>query len=133
MGEKGWLKEILEEVEKDVDKWPAWMRSKELEDIRKISADRNNMTEERFIEIMETQDSSDWAFFKDLHDDNAFLGLQIIRKYIPGGTIIGSAEHDIIYSVYTEELAKAGITEEDVIMLRKLNWHIDEDSLACFV
>jgi hypothetical protein len=41
MGEKGWLKEILEEVKKDVDKWPAWMRSKELEDIRKISADRS--------------------------------------------------------------------------------------------
>ena len=67
------------------------------------------------------------------HDDNAFLGLQIIRKYCPKKGIAG-AEHEVIYSVDPEDLIEAGITEDDVIELRNLNWMIHEEGmLACFV
>ena len=69
-----------------------------------------------------------------LKDDNAFLGLQIIRKYLPTGGIEG-ADHDVIYSVGVEELIEAGITVEDAIELRDINWMIDADAecLACYV
>lgn len=36
MEEKGWLKKILEEVKEDVDKWPAWMRSKPIVNLKSI-------------------------------------------------------------------------------------------------
>jgi hypothetical protein len=66
-------------------------------------------------------------------DDNAFLGLQIIRKYCPTKGIQG-ADHDVIYSVGVDELIEAGITEEDAHNLRNLNWMIEDgEILACFV
>lgn len=87
------------------------------------------MNEERFIEIMENDDYS----LVDFDDDNAILGLLLIRKYIPKAGIEG-ASHDIIYSVGVEELLEAGITEEDAKNLRDLNWMLYErESLACFV
>jgi hypothetical protein len=86
------------------------------------------MNEERFREIMENQD-----YDFECDDDNAVLGLLLIRKYIPKAGIEG-ASHDIIYSVGIEELIEAGITEEDVIQLRNWNWMLYyEESLACFV
>lgn len=63
---------------------------------------------------------------------SALLGLNLIAKYLPGSGI-GGAEHDQIYACGVNELLVAGITEEDAIALRKLNWFIDEDSLATFV
>jgi len=87
------------------------------------------MNEERFIEIMENDDYS----LVDFDDDNAILGLLLIRKYIPKAGIEG-ASHDVIYSVGVEELIEAGITEEDAKKLRDLNWMLYErESLACFV
>jgi len=87
------------------------------------------MNEERFIEIMENDDYS----LVDFDDDNAILGLLLIRKYIPKAGIEG-ASHDVIYSVGVEELIEAGITEEDAKNLRDLNWMLYErESLACFV
>ena len=86
------------------------------------------MTEERFIEIME----SDIA---DIPEEcNVFLGLKIITKYCPKDGIEGAA-HDVIFSVTINKILEAGITEEDVIELRKLNWMLDEynEGLACFV
>lgn len=65
-------------------------------------------------------------------DDNAFLGLQIIRKYMPKKGISG-ADHDVIYSVDVGELLEAGLTERDAEELRNLNWMIEENCLACFV
>jgi hypothetical protein len=87
------------------------------------------MTRERFEEIMDGDSK-----LGDYDDDNAFLGLQIIRKYIPKKGIEG-AEHNIIYSIDVDRLLEAGIAEEDAIELRNLNWMIDEDGdcLACFV
>ena len=86
------------------------------------------MTEERFIEIMR----SDIA---DIPEEcNVFLGLKIITKYCPKDGIEGAA-HDVIFSVTISEILEAGITEEDAIELRKLNWMIGEydEGLACFV
>lgn len=70
----------------------------------------------------------------DLKDNNACVGLQIIRKYCPTKGIEG-AGHEIIYSVDPDELVEAGITEEDAIRLRDINWMIDSESgcMACFV
>ena len=92
---------------------------------------RNKMTEERFIEIMESDTDIKAPTWKGC---NVVSGLKIITKYLPEKGIEG-AEHDIVYSVNTSELIKAGITEEDAIKLRKLNWMIDEygEGLACFV
>jgi len=87
------------------------------------------MTRERFEEIMDGDSK-----LEDYDDDNAYLGLQIIRKYMSKKGVEG-AEHDVIYSVNIDELLEAGITEEDAIELCNLNWMIDEDGdcLACFV
>lgn len=86
------------------------------------------MTEERFIELMEADVDTDWE------GCNVFSGLKIITKYLPEKGIEG-AEHDIIFSACVSELVEAGITEEDVVALRKLNWMIDEmgEGLACYV
>lgn len=86
------------------------------------------MTEERFLEIMESN-------IADIPEEcNVFLGLKIITKYCPKDGIEG-ASHDVVFSVSVDKLLKAGITEDDVIELRKLNWMIDEynEGLACFV
>jgi len=86
------------------------------------------MTRERFIEIMK----SDIA---DIPEEcNVFLGLKIITKYRPKNGIEG-AEHDKVFSVTIDQILEAGITEDDVVELRKLNWMIDETNtgLACFV
>lgn len=87
------------------------------------------MTREKFKELMEGE--SQLSAYKGC---NALLGLKIITKYLPEGGICG-ADHDIIFSATITEILEAGITEEDVIELRKLNWIIDETNtgLACYV
>lgn len=88
------------------------------------------MTEERFREIMNDDDiKTEFPI-----EDNALAGLNIIAKYLPLEGICG-ADHDVIYSVDVDEIVNAGITEEDALTLRIINWHIDEDCdcLACFV
>ena len=88
------------------------------------------MTEERFREIFEKDGSME--IFSNLKDDNAFIGLQIIRKYLPTKGVQG-ADHDVIYSVSVDDIVVAGITEEDAVYLRDINWMIENDGLACFV
>lgn len=87
------------------------------------------MTRERFTELMKGKSA-----LSEYTKCNALLGLQIITKYLPESGIEG-AQHDVIFSATISEILEAGITEEDVIELRKLNWMIDESStgLACFV
>ena len=85
------------------------------------------MEQEKFKELMSQDNSSDFSA------DNVFEGLMIIRKYCPGKSFEG-AGHDVIYSVDISDLINAGITEEDVIKLRNLNWMLqDGEYLACFV
>lgn len=86
------------------------------------------MTIERFEEIFADVDSELQNYRNQC---TATLGLNLISKYSNKG-IVG-AEHDIIYSVSIEEIIANGITEEDVTELRKMNWIIEYDSLACFV
>jgi hypothetical protein len=87
------------------------------------------MDSDRFIKIMQEGDSD----LSKYDDDNAMLGLLIIRKYLPKIGIEG-ADHDIIYSASVDKLVMAGITENDIIELRKLNWMVEKDEyLACYV
>jgi hypothetical protein len=86
------------------------------------------MTTQEFEKIMEGDSN-----LLSVDDDNAFLGLQIIRKYAPKDGIEG-ADHDIIYSTDVEKLIDAGITKDDAKELRRLNWMIYDDTyMACFV
>ncbi len=90
-------------------------------------------TIEEFVTIMaDDNDTFDSDFFHKLKDDNAMLGLLLIRKYMPLAGITG-ADHDVIFSVGVDDLVEAGITKEDTFMLKKLNWMIEHDVLACFV
>ena len=86
------------------------------------------MNEEKFTEIMESEIKTKWT------GCNVFSGLKIITKYLPDVGIEG-AGHDIVYSASIDEIIEAGITEEDVTALRRMNWMIDEngEGLACFV
>jgi len=88
------------------------------------------MTEERLREIFEED-----SFTSNLKGDKALQGLNILAKYFPGKTVLGAAEHDIIYSCDVNEIIAAGITEEDALELKRLNWILDTevDCLACFV
>jgi hypothetical protein len=86
------------------------------------------MTREQFEEIFDNNNSHLENYY-----DNAFEGLQLIHEYLPETTLITGASHDEIYSVYISELLRAGITEEDVLKLRDMNWAIEEYWLSCFV
>lgn len=89
------------------------------------------MTENEFIQIMDDDKIS--CKLSDFDGDNALFGLNLIAKYLPKSGI-GSAEHDIICACYVSELVEAGITKEDVIRLKELNWMVENDEyLACFV
>lgn len=85
------------------------------------------VSEEEFKEIFQRVESE----LHNIKSDNAFIGLQILSKYT--NRLIIGAEHDIIYSEDLDTLIKAGILVKDAIQLRKLNWMINEGSLACFV
>ena len=85
------------------------------------------MTEERFRELMDGDSA-----LTEYTQCNALLGLNLIAKYLPNKGVEG-AQHDVIYSVMIDDIIRAGITEKDIIELRRLNWMIDEDGLACFV
>jgi len=65
--------------------------------------------------------------------DNTLLGLNLINKYLPEDDVLTGADHDIIYSVGVDQLLEAGLTKEDAIELRNLNWMTQDDYLACFV
>jgi hypothetical protein len=87
------------------------------------------MTKEKFEKIMYNNESNLENYY-----DNALDGLLLMQKYLPGTTLILGTDHDIIYSVDIDKLIEAGITEEDTIKLRDMNWIIEDGCyLACFV
>lgn len=91
------------------------------------------MEEARFLEIL--NDPEDKIKVDLLMDTgcNVMKGMFIIAKYLPESGIEG-ASHDVIYCCSIESIITAGITEEDAIKLRRLNWMtIDDCRLACFV
>jgi 3-deoxy-D-arabino-heptulosonate 7-phosphate (DAHP) synthase len=91
---------------------------------------KNTMTKEKIIEIMENTESE----LFEIDGDNILMGLQILSNYTDGRVLQG-ADHDIIYGPDIDECIENGITEEDVTQLAKLNWILDSetDGFACFV
>lgn len=87
------------------------------------------VTREEFDEIFYKDNSSLWT------GDNALKGLLIMQKYFDDDkTLIVGAGHEKIHFVEVDELIDAGITIDDVIELRSLNWMIDDGMfMACFV
>ncbi len=87
------------------------------------------MTRERFIKLMEITKTE-----REFVGCKIFAGLKIITKYVPKEGI-EAVGHDIVYSSSIDDLLLAGITEEEVTTLRKLNWMVDEfeEGLAHFV
>lgn len=79
----------------------------------------------RMEEILSSED------FSEHKADGVFLGLELMRKYIPTATI-EAAEHDMIFSVGIDELCKTDISEEAVMALFNYGWCIEYDSLAHF-
>lgn len=90
------------------------------------------MTREEFAKIL---DDASEAMDSEWTGDNAFQGLQIIAKYFDSKTVtlIKGASDDQIFSFDIDELIEAGITQEDAKELARLNWHHEDESLACFV
>jgi hypothetical protein len=90
------------------------------------AADLNNkiMTREKFEKIFE-ETPAEWE------GDNCYQGAVVIRNYTDN-VFIG-ASHDTVWSADVDDLIKRGITEFHVTELAKLNWHIEEDALCCFV
>ena len=83
------------------------------------------MNVQTFKEIFNEVDSK-WE------GDNAYQGLQILSKYTDN--LIQGAGHDIIYGPGIEKMIEAGITEDDVRELARLNWMVEDDEyLACFI
>jgi len=86
------------------------------------------MTREEFERIMDGD-----SCLQNYEQDNTLLGLNIIAKYLPKSGI-EAAEHDIIFACSIDEILEAGLTKEDAIELRNLNWMIeDNEGLACYV
>jgi 2-polyprenyl-3-methyl-5-hydroxy-6-metoxy-1,4-benzoquinol methylase len=85
------------------------------------------MTYERFLQLM----NADYPNWKEYIDkDTIILGLNILRKYVPNVRIC-AAEHGVIFvSASINELIEANITEEDVITLNDMLWHIEDDGMA---
>jgi hypothetical protein len=93
------------------------------------------MTRERLEELFDDEEVDYCGSEISAVPDNALAGLELLRKYKAGGSIIEGAGHEIIYSFDIDKALKYGLTEEDAIQLAKWNWMLDKDSdcLACFV
>ena len=63
--------------------------------------------------------------------DSILEGLQILSKYSNNSTL-KATEHEILYSISPQESIDNGITEEDVVQLKGLNWMLHEEAFACF-
>lgn len=60
-------------------------------------------------------------------------GLLILKKYSSGWDTVQAVRRDILISIPVEMAIENGITEEDVVLLRKMNWMIEEESFASYV
>lgn len=69
--------------------------------------------------------------------DNAMEGLKLICNQLnkagkANRTVVCGVEHDVIYSISMDDALEI-LSEEDFKQLARLNWMIENDSLACFV
>lgn len=85
------------------------------------------MDYEKFEEIMEED-----IPYKEGIDDGVIQGILLMRKYVPDTRIEG-ADHDVIYSIDIDDLIDAGITEDDVLTLNKMGWHVEDGYMRHFV
>jgi hypothetical protein len=67
-------------------------------------------------------------------DCTIFLGMQILRLYIPDAKI-ESTHNNTVWSVNINQLLKAGLTTEDCLTLKELGWYLctKSNSLACSI
>ncbi len=82
---------------------------------------------EQFEQIME----ADYDY-NDRIKDGLIKGILLMRKFCHSADIEG-ADHDIIYSIDCQQLIDAGIVQEDVMRLRLMGWHIQDEYLCMFV
>lgn len=87
------------------------------------------MTRKEFEKIMNGD-----SCLQNYEQENTLLGLNIIAKYLSKSGV-EAADHDIIFACMVDEILEAGLTKEDAVELRNLNWMIDDNNegLACFV
>ncbi len=88
------------------------------------------MTLEEFKKIMNDDDIKTIIF--KIEYDSTLVGLNLMAKYLPKNCIQG-ADHDVLYGAVAEDLIKAGLTRDDAIKLKELNWMIEDDCLQSFV
>ena len=88
------------------------------------------MTQEELKAIFE-ETESDWD------GDNVMQGLLIIAKYFDSKkeTTMISVGYKILYSVDIQAIIDKGLTKEDAVKLRGLNWMIESkfNFISCFV
>ncbi len=86
-----------------------------------------------FLEIIsDPEDKIECDLLMSESKCNVLRGLNIIAKYLPDSGV-ESASHDVVHACSVDLLLSAGITEEDAINLRRLNWSVeDEEYLCCF-
>lgn len=58
--------------------------------------------------------------------------LRILKELLED-RIINGADYDVIWLVDVEDALKRGITDEELLELANLNWHIEDECFACFV
>lgn len=64
---------------------------------------------------------------------NAYEGLKILNKYTKK-PLVRHAEYKIIYSISLIDAISTGMTRDDAIKLRRLNWMSDQNGhFACFI
>ena len=92
------------------------------------------MNKERFLEIIkDTENKIKCDLLMSESKCNVLRGLNIIAKYLPDSGV-GLASHDVILACSVDALLAAGITAEDAIILRRLNWGVNGDEwLHCFI
>ena len=53
--------------------------------------------------------------------------------YSKGDNVFGGADHDVIFAMDIETLINNGITDEDIILLAKYTFHINDEYLQTYV
>ena len=82
---------------------------------------------ERFEQLMDETESD--------HDipNRELKGFMIMEKYSKGDNVFGGADHDVIFAMDIETLINNGITDEDIILLAKYTFHINDEYLQTYV
>jgi predicted exporter len=58
--------------------------------------------------------------------DTILQGLNLVARYLPNERVVRAAHDSMVISVKVDRLKEAGITREDVELLRDLDWSVNE-------